>query len=119
MTEFRYVSPVRLGRGLDRLQRVDEEAHRSIHGALRHRSYRDLVALAEAVDLRGRGGAAFPFARKLTATVQTARERGCRPVVLVNAAEGEPASAKDSFLLAHTPHLVLDGAMLAATAMGA
>ena len=119
MTEFRHCNPVRLGSGLDRLQRVDQASHRAIHGAFRRRRLRDVVALAKKVDLRGRGGAAFPFARKVEAVASAARERECRPVVLVNATEGEPASQKDKFLLARAPHLILDGAILAAQALGA
>jgi NADH:ubiquinone oxidoreductase subunit F (NADH-binding) len=42
-----------------------------------------------------------------------------RPVVLVNGAEGEPASGKDRGLLQAMPHLVLDGVVLAARAVGA
>ncbi|NUR82586.1 MAG: NADH-quinone oxidoreductase subunit I, partial [Nonomuraea sp.] len=77
----------------------------------------NLIAQVDEVDLRGRGGAAFPFGRKLRAVAEAAsgRER----VVLVNAAEGEPASAKDAMLLVRTPHLVLDGAVLAAEALHA
>lgn len=74
-----------------------------------------LIAAVEAAGLRGRGGAAFPTAAKLT-VVAAARDR---PVVVVNAAEGEPASKKDRSLLRVAPHLVLDGAALAASATGA
>ncbi|GII58676.1 oxidoreductase [Planotetraspora thailandica] len=109
----------RLFQGLTRLQRLDLSAHRTHHRTPPRLSLRELAALAEEVDLRGRGGAAFPFARKLTAVAQAAERRGVRPVVLVNATEGEPASAKDKALLARTPHLVLDGAVLAARALGA
>jgi len=42
-----------------------------------------------------------------------------RPVVVVNAAEGEPLSTKDRELCRAAPHLVLDGAELAAAAIGA
>jgi NADH:ubiquinone oxidoreductase subunit F (NADH-binding) len=73
----------------------------------------DLVQLTRAAAVRGRGGAGFPFSRKLSA----AREAGKRRVVVVNAAEGEPGSAKDSALLLTVPHLVLDGAAIVARAL--
>ncbi|MDP2775022.1 MAG: NADH-ubiquinone oxidoreductase-F iron-sulfur binding region domain-containing protein, partial [Nocardioides sp.] len=41
------------------------------------------------------------------------------PVVVVNLAEGEPASSKDMALALTRPHLVLDGAYAAAAALGA
>ena len=41
------------------------------------------------------------------------------PVVIGNGTEGEPASAKDKVLMARSPHLVLDGAVLAAQIVGA
>lgn len=77
-----------------------------------------LEALVTAVGLRGRGGAAFPFATKLRAAAQAAGARR-GPVVVVNLSEGEPASAKDSALAVCRPHLVLDGAVATARALGA
>ena len=73
-----------------------------------------VVRLAESASLRGRGGAGFPVARKVRAVAAKRR----RPVVVVNAAEGEPASGKDAALLRRAPHLVLDGAEILARALG-
>ncbi len=66
--------------------------------------------------LLGRGGAAFPAARKWQAVA--ARGRG-DAVVVANGAEGEPASVKDRTLMRLRPHLVLDGLVTAAEAVGA
>jgi NADH:ubiquinone oxidoreductase subunit F (NADH-binding) len=73
------------------------------------------IAEVSRAGLTGRGGASFPTARKLHA-VASGRDE---PVVIANGTEGEPASAKDKVLLAREPHLVLDGAVLAAEMVGA
>ena len=39
--------------------------------------------------------------------------------MVVNGTEAEPISGKDKLLLRHLPHLVLDGAVAAAQALGA
>jgi NADH:ubiquinone oxidoreductase subunit F (NADH-binding) len=94
---------------------VDLRSHLARHGALRFAGGRgDLLREAAAAGLTGRGGAAFPVARKLAAAA------GARPapVVVGNGAEGEPASSKDRSLLWISPHLVLDGLQLAARAAG-
>src|SRR5205823_2394078 len=57
----------------------------------------------------------YPLARKLAAVA--ARRRPA--VVVVNGAESEPASGKDAVLLQCVPHLVLDGAAIAAEVVGA
>jgi len=98
-------------------------AHRARLGALPEPGIQSLVALLGDVGVRGRGGAGFPLARKLQTVMRARGSRatlgGRRPYVVVNAAEGEPASAKDSALLDVAPHLVLDGAVVAARALGA
>jgi NADH:ubiquinone oxidoreductase subunit F (NADH-binding) len=75
-----------------------------------------LVDAIERARLVGRGGASFPVATKWRAVEQ--RSHG-RAVVVVNGAEGEPQSKKDRFLMTTRPHLVLDGAFIAARVLRA
>jgi NADH:ubiquinone oxidoreductase subunit F (NADH-binding) len=89
--------------------------HERVHGPLPRRNPRELIEAVEQSGLRGRGGADFPTARKLRSVAE--RRRG--GVLVVNGSETEPASAKDRLLLSRLPHLVLDGAVLAAGAIGA
>jgi NADH:ubiquinone oxidoreductase subunit F (NADH-binding) len=101
-------------------------AHLARHGDL---PYRDrigtpaspgaLIGDIEKSGLTGRGGAAFPVHRKLTAVLEAADRRRRTPVVIANGAESEPASDKDATLLWLAPHLVLDGLQLVAEALGA
>ncbi len=101
------------------------EEHLALHGPLplgrggRRRQLRERAAMLideiERAGLLGRGGAAFPTATKMRAVADA---RG-RAIVVANAAEGEPASLKDRTLLETLPHLVLDGAVIAAEAVGA
>ena len=113
------LGPARLTAGLDRHSCVDLRAHYAVHGPLTPQSIDQLIRLAADVALTGRGGAGFPFARKLQAVRRSVQEHGVAPVVVVNATEGEPGSWKDKVLLGRAPHLILDGAALAAHALGA
>src|SRR5215469_11206513 len=76
---------------------------------------RRLIDIVERSGLVGRGGAGFPAGRKLRSVADGRRSA----VVVANGSEGEPASAKDRFLLTWTPHLVMDGITVAAHAVGA
>ena len=73
-----------------------------------------LIGEVERSGLRGKGGARFPTATKLAAVASRRRA-----VVVANGTEGEPASTKDLVLMSHVPHLVLDGAVVAAEIVGA
>jgi NADH:ubiquinone oxidoreductase subunit F (NADH-binding) len=92
---------------------VSLREHLRLYGPLE--SGGELTSVLDSSGLRGRGGGAFPVGQKLAAV---AAQRA-RPVVVVNATEGEPASSKDRALLRLVPHLVLDGAVAVATAIGA
>lgn len=91
----------------------DLTAHTARHGPLPDAA--DLLELVHAAGLRGRGGAWFPTATKLAA-VAAGKRAG---TVVANGVDGEPASDKDRALLTVAPHLVLDGAVLCALAVGA
>jgi NADH:ubiquinone oxidoreductase subunit F (NADH-binding) len=102
------------------------EQHLAVHGPMpavqvgrgRRRAREQgslLIDEIERAGLLGRGGAGFPTATKMRAVAGGRR----RAIVVVNGAEGEPASLKDRTLLESLPHLVLDGAILAAEAVGA
>ena len=90
------------GRGLDSAREMGAEA---------------LVATVDASGLRGRGGAGFPTAAKW----RTILEHGTRSTtpVVVNGAEGEPGTFKDRAILRHNPYQTVEGALIAASAVGA
>ncbi|MGA8461127.1 MAG: NADH-ubiquinone oxidoreductase-F iron-sulfur binding region domain-containing protein, partial [Streptosporangiaceae bacterium] len=113
------IGQARLTAGLDRIQRIDLNTHYSVFGNLPRLTSDQLISATEQVNLCGRGGAGFPFSKKLKGVVQSARQRKKRVVVLVNATEGEPGSSKDQMLLLRSPYLVLGGALVAAWALQA
>jgi NADH:ubiquinone oxidoreductase subunit F (NADH-binding) len=76
----------------------------------------DLIETLVSSGLSGRGGADFPVGLKWRAAASGPRGSA---VVVANGAEGEPHSRKDRLLMTCRPHLVLDGAFLAARAIRA
>ena len=70
-----------------------------------------LIDVLVRTGLTGRGGADFPVGLKWRAVGLASRGSA---VVVANGAEGEPHSRKDRLLMTSRPHLVLDGALLAA-----
>jgi NADH-quinone oxidoreductase subunit F len=72
-----------------------------------------LVAI-EAAGLRGRGGAAFPTARKWRAALEQPAPR----FLICNGGEDEPGSLKDRLLMEQHAHTLLEGFLIAAWALG-
>ncbi|MBL8797123.1 MAG: NAD(P)H-dependent oxidoreductase subunit E, partial [Planctomycetia bacterium] len=75
-----------------------------------------LLKSLETANLRGMGGAGFPTFRKWSA-VRAAP--GDAKYVVCNADESEPGTFKDRELLRRTPHLVIEGMVLAGLVTGA
>ncbi|MEY9855281.1 NADH:ubiquinone oxidoreductase subunit F (NADH-binding) [Catenulispora sp. GAS73] len=96
---------------------ADLAAHVRCHGPLPTVDAAHIIDVVERSGLTGRGGAAFPTGRKLQTVAGNARRSGA--VVIANGCEGEPASGKDRSLLMNAPHLILDGIVLGARAVGA
>ena len=75
----------------------------------------DVIAEVRKAGLRGRGGAGFPAGLKWSFVPQG----GAGPRYLcVNADEGEPGTFKDRAILVRNPHLLLEGMVIAAFAVG-
>jgi NADH-quinone oxidoreductase subunit F len=76
----------------------------------------EVISLVRSAGLRGRGGAGFPTGVKWASLA--AHPCPTRYVVC-NAAEGEPGTFKDRYILRHNPFATLEGMRIAAHAIGA
>ncbi len=74
-----------------------------------------LLSLVEG--LRGRGGAGFPSGLKWS--FMNKPGDGRPKYLVINADEGEPGTCKDREILRHDPHKLLEGCLVAGSAMGA
>jgi NADH-quinone oxidoreductase subunit F len=72
-----------------------------------------IISAIEQADLRGMGGAGFATHRKWA---PVAAAVSADKYVICNGNEDEPGTFKDRFLLEHTPHTVIEGALIAAVA---
>jgi NADH-quinone oxidoreductase subunit F len=77
-----------------------------------------VIGMVAESGLSGRGGAGFPTGRKWQ-TVRASAGSGGRPWVVANGDESEPGAFKDRELMEKLPHRILEGALIAACAVGA
>lgn len=75
-----------------------------------------VIEEVEKSGLRGRGGAGFPTGRKWRLTKNAP---GKEKYIVCNADEGDPGAFMDRSVLEGNPHLVLEGMLIAAYAIGA
>jgi NADH:ubiquinone oxidoreductase subunit F (NADH-binding)/(2Fe-2S) ferredoxin/Pyruvate/2-oxoacid:ferredoxin oxidoreductase delta subunit len=76
----------------------------------------DIINEINSSGLRGRGGGGFPTGRKWN---ECREAPGDEKYVICNADEGDPGAYMDRCVLEGNPHLVLEGMMIGAQAIGA
>ncbi|WP_132993746.1 NADH-quinone oxidoreductase subunit NuoF [Gordonia zhaorongruii] len=96
---------------------VRRNGYQGLKSALRL-SPAEVIELVKASGLRGRGGAGFPVGLKWSFIPQ-GEERPKPHYLVVNADESEPGTCKDMPLMLMTPHTLVEGAIIAAYAIGA
>jgi NADH-quinone oxidoreductase subunit F len=75
----------------------------------------DVLAQLEASGLRGRGGAGFQMGKKVSFLPQGSMDK----YLVCNADESEPGTFKDRELMQKSPHMLIEGIVIASYAAGA
>ena len=75
-----------------------------------------IIEKLKQADLKGRGGAGFPTWQKWQMVKDAP---GDKKYVVANVSEGEPAVAKDNYILENWSEIVVEGVALAMDAVGA
>ncbi len=79
-----------------------------------NRNASEVIAVMEDSGLRGLGGAGFPAGRKWKIVAAEPAPR----LMAINIDEGEPGTFKDRYYLERDPHRFIEGALIAAWAVG-
>jgi NADH-quinone oxidoreductase subunit F len=114
------MSPAILFRDIDEpgLATIEVYERRGGYQAMRKALAMDpaaVVAELDASGLRGRGGAGFPAGRKAAFLPQGDMDK----YLVCNADESEPGTFKDRELMTKSPHMLIEGIVIAAHAAGA
>jgi NADH:ubiquinone oxidoreductase subunit F (NADH-binding) len=91
-------------------------AYRALERAITKLAPEEVILEIEAAGLRGRGGSGYPTAAKWRAARDTP---GDRKIVVANLMSADPSALGDRVLAEGHPHLVLEGLLIAAYAVGA
>ena len=76
----------------------------------------EVIAEIDAAGLRGRGGSGYPTAAKWHVARDTAADR---KIVVANLMAADPSALGDRALAEGNPHLIVEGLLIAAYAVGA
>ncbi len=94
---------------------INTGGYSALKKALGKFSPEDIIILVEESTLRGRGGAGFPTGRKWRFAISNPKPR----YLICNADESEPGTFKDRIIIERDPHLLIEGMIISAYAIGA
>lgn len=94
---------------------INTGGYSALKKALQKFSPEDIIILVEESTLRGRGGAGFPTGRKWRFAISNPKPR----YLICNADESEPGTFKDRIIIERDPHLLIEGMVISAYAIGA
>jgi NADH-quinone oxidoreductase subunit F len=90
--------------------------YEALRAVLNGMSPDDVIAELKKSALRGRGGAGFPTGMKWSFVPKDSPKA---KYVVCNADESEPGTFKDRYLMERDPHMLIEGMLIAAYALGA
>ena len=107
-------------KGLIDAEKIDEyiarDGYQAAAKALTEMTPEQIINEISLSGLRGRGGAGFPTGRKWQSC---AKVRGEHKFILCNGDEGDPGAFMDRSIMEADPHVVLEGMIIGARAIGA
>lgn len=95
---------------------LELDGYKAIKKVLGELSPEETITLVKESGIRGRGGAGFPTALKWDFA---RKAEGDPKYIICNADEGDPGAFMDRSVIEGNPHLVLEGMVIAAYAVGA
>jgi NADH dehydrogenase subunit F (EC 1.6.5.3) len=102
-------------RTVDIEEYITTGGYSALKKALNRFTPEDIIVLVEESTLRGRGGAGFPTGKKWRFAVSNPKPR----YLICNADESEPGTFKDRIIIERDPHLLIEGMIISAYAIGA
>lgn len=94
----------------------DHSGYAALERAVTRMAPEEVILEIEAAGLRGRGGSGFPTAAKWRAAREAPADR---KIVVANLMAADPSALGDRALAEGNPHLVIEGLLIAAHAIGA
>src|SRR5216117_2011043 len=95
---------------------VMQGGYQALHKALKEMTPESIIEEVKKSSLRGRGGAGFPTGMKWSFVPKDSPKP---KYVVCNADESEPGTFKDRYLMERDPHMLIEGILIAAYALGA